>query len=57
MYGINDVDCGACRYGADGGRNTTVCCYYGSEETDPYGKCKVFEPFDDNQSLNLTNAS
>ena len=40
------MDCEACRYGAEGGGNTIVCCYYGSGETDPGGQCEQFEADD-----------
>lgn len=39
----NASDCSICRWGADGGRDTIVCCYYGSEPTSYEGNCTVFE--------------
>jgi len=38
-----NVDCEECHYGAYGGFSV-VCCYYGTEECDPYGQCTQFEP-------------
>ena len=46
MYGTDDVDCEQCIYGAAGHSNDIVCCYYGSEECDPFGQCKQFEQKD-----------
>jgi len=38
------MDCIKCVYGAeDHVAENTVCCYYGSEETDSDGECSVFE--------------
>lgn len=43
---IQSFKCCDCRYSADGRRGTVVCCYYGYEDTDPYGDCEAFEPSD-----------
>lgn len=42
MYSKNDVDCEQCIYAANGGE-TVVCCYYGSDDCDPFGQCSPFE--------------
>ena len=38
------ADCGKCAYGASGGSGTICCCYYGSEDCEPYGNCSQFAP-------------
>ena len=42
-------NCEKCTYGASGGQ-TLVCCYYGNEETDPYGDCPCYEPLESDES-------
>ena len=36
------ADCESCTYSAEGGQ-TTVCCYFGSGETDPDGDCPYYQ--------------